>query len=223
MSSGNAQSTVTYTSISSNSDGPSWGIPLMNAEPEHPEYHAPSDDDIQVEDDDEDPEEDPEEDPSEEHEHEDGDEDPDEDPNEEHEPEDEDTKEPSEGSDKSEPFEEDEIDVTPPPPRHRGERISVRPQTPMVASTQVLIDAFASGSSLFSLPPTSPAYYQAQLGRKAAMIRRRDDILEEDMPPRKRFVLTAPLPGCDVAKSSAADAARAPMSQYNFVDTVEAG
>nr|GFA75298.1 hypothetical protein [Tanacetum cinerariifolium] len=80
-------------SISSNSDGPSWGIPLMNAgelsemdpyeevtqqgqahplspayvadpikldehapvyvsEPEHPEYHAPSDDDIQVEDDD---------------------------------------------------------------------------------------------------------------------------------------------------------------------------
>nr|GEU99706.1 retrovirus-related Pol polyprotein from transposon TNT 1-94 [Tanacetum cinerariifolium] len=97
MSSDNAQSAVTYTSISSNSDGPSWGIPLMNAdelsemdpyeevsqqgqahplsptyvpdpmeldehvpvyvlEPEHPEYHAPSDDDVQVEDDDEDPE-----------------------------------------------------------------------------------------------------------------------------------------------------------------------
>nr|GEW22414.1 hypothetical protein [Tanacetum cinerariifolium] len=88
MSSDNAQSAVTYTSISSNSDGPSWGIPLMNAgelqemdpykevaqqgqahplspayvpdpmeldehvpvyvpEPEHPKYHAPSDDDIQ--------------------------------------------------------------------------------------------------------------------------------------------------------------------------------
>nr|GEW03802.1 reverse transcriptase domain-containing protein [Tanacetum cinerariifolium] len=30
MSSDNAQSTVTYTSISSYSDGPSWGIPLMN-------------------------------------------------------------------------------------------------------------------------------------------------------------------------------------------------
>nr|GFB31307.1 hypothetical protein [Tanacetum cinerariifolium] len=87
----------TYTSISSDSDGPLWGIPLMNAgefsemdpyeevtqqgqvhplspayvpdpieldehvpvyvsEPEHPEYNAPSDDDIQVDDDDEDPE-----------------------------------------------------------------------------------------------------------------------------------------------------------------------
>nr|GEX62225.1 hypothetical protein [Tanacetum cinerariifolium] len=119
MSPDNAQSAVTYTSISSNSDGPSWGIPLMNAdhmeldehvpayvlEPEHPEYHAPSDDDTQVEDDDKDPEEDP----SEEHEPEDDDEDPEEDPNEEHEPEDEDTKEPSKGSDETEPFKEDEI------------------------------------------------------------------------------------------------------------------
>nr|GFD33993.1 hypothetical protein [Tanacetum cinerariifolium] len=98
---------------------------------------APSDDDIQVEDDDEDPEEDP----SEEHEPEDDDDDLKEDPNKEHEPEDEDTKEPSEGFDETEP----------------------------------------------------------------------------------RFVLTAPLPGCDVAESSAGGAARAPRSQYNFVDTVETG
>nr|GEZ81669.1 hypothetical protein [Tanacetum cinerariifolium] len=169
MSSDNAQSTVTYTSISSNSDGPSWGIPLMNAgelpemdpyeevvqqgqvhplspayipdpmeldehapvyvpEPQHPEYHASSDDDIQVEDDDDDPEEDP---------------------NEEHE---------SKGSDETEPFKEDKIVVTPPPSRHHRARISVRPQTPMAASTQELIDAFAFGSSPFPLPPTSPAY-----------------------------------------------------------------
>nr|GFA25130.1 reverse transcriptase domain-containing protein [Tanacetum cinerariifolium] len=167
-------------------------VPVYVPEPEHPEYHAPSDDDIQVEDDDEDHEEDP----SEEHEPEDEDEDPEEDPNEEHEPEDEDTKEPSKGSDETEPFEEDEITA--------------------------LIDAFASGSSPFLLPPTSPAYDQAQLGRRAAMICRRDDILEEDMPPRRRFSLTGPPPGCDVAESSAA-AARAPRSQYNFVDTVEAG
>nr|GEX29182.1 putative reverse transcriptase domain-containing protein [Tanacetum cinerariifolium] len=100
MSSDNAQSAVTYTFISSNSDGPSWGIPVMNvdpmeldehvqvhvSEPEHPEYHVLSDDDIQVEDDDEDPEEDP----SEEHEHEDDDDDPENDPNEEHKPEDDD-------------------------------------------------------------------------------------------------------------------------------------
>nr|GFD24095.1 hypothetical protein [Tanacetum cinerariifolium] len=137
-------------------------VPVYVPEPGHPEYHAPSDDDIQVEDDDDDPEEDP---------------------NEEHEPEDEDTKEPSKGFDETEPFEEDKIAVTPPPPRHCRARIFVIPQTPMAASAQALIDAFDYGSSPFPLPPTSPAYGQAQLDRKAAMIRRRDDILEEDMPP----------------------------------------
>nr|GFB46002.1 hypothetical protein [Tanacetum cinerariifolium] len=128
-------------------------------EPQHPEYHAPSDDDIQVEDDDDDPEDDP----SEEHEPEDDDEDPEEDPNEEHE---------SKGSDETEPFKEDKI---------------------------------------------------AQLGRRAAMIHRKDDILEEDMPPRRRFALTGSLPGCDIAESSAAAVARAPRSQHDFVNTVEAG
>ncbi|GKC37249.1 hypothetical protein Tco_1049633 [Tanacetum coccineum] len=55
------------------------------------------------------------------------------------------------------------------------------------------------------------------------MICIRDDIPEEDMPPRRRFVLTAPPPRCDVAESSATAAARAPRRQYDFVDTVEAG
>ncbi|GKE89751.1 hypothetical protein Tco_1567226, partial [Tanacetum coccineum] len=71
MSSDNASSAVTYTSISSDSNGSSWGIPLVNVgelpemdpyeeleelipvyvpEPEHPEYHVPLDDDMQVED-----------------------------------------------------------------------------------------------------------------------------------------------------------------------------
>nr|GEZ62939.1 hypothetical protein [Tanacetum cinerariifolium] len=115
--------------------------------PEQPEYHAPSDDDIQVEDhphvNDASPTaespgyiadsysmgENDDEDPSEEHEPEDDDEDPEKDLNEESKPEDEDTKddELSEGSDEAELFEENETDVTPPPPRHRGERISVRP------------------------------------------------------------------------------------------------
>nr|GFA98851.1 hypothetical protein [Tanacetum cinerariifolium] len=235
--------------MSSYSDGPSWGIPLMNADelpemdpyeevaqqrqvpplsptyvpdpieldehvpvyvskPKHPEYHAPSHDDIQVEDQPhadnasptaespryiadsdsmgEDDDKDPEEDPNEEHEPEDDDEGPKKDPNEGHEPEDEATKEeePSQGSDETKPFEEDKTAVTPPPPKYRGARIS------------------------------------APLGHRKAMIRMSDDILEEDMPPRRRFVLTAPLPGCDVAESSTA--ARAPRGQYDFVDTVEA-
>nr|GEZ05893.1 hypothetical protein [Tanacetum cinerariifolium]GEZ06132.1 hypothetical protein [Tanacetum cinerariifolium] len=228
MSSDNAQSAVTYTSISSNSDGPSWGIPLMNAgelsemdpyeevaqqgkiHPLSPAYipdpieldeHAP----VYVLE----PQH-----PDEEHEPEDDDEDPEEDPNEEHE---------SKGSDETEQFKEDKIAVTPPLSRHHGARISIRPQTPMAASTQALIDAFASGSSSFPLSPTNPAYDQAQLGRKAAMIHRKDDILVEDMPPRRIFALTGPPPGCDVAESSAAAAARAPRSQYDFFDTVEAG
>ncbi|GJU13627.1 putative reverse transcriptase domain-containing protein [Tanacetum coccineum] len=67
------------------------------------------------------------------------------------------------------------------------------------------------------IPPTSPAYNQAPLGRRAAMIRMRDDIPEEDMPPRRRFVLTAPPPGCDVAESSAA-AVRAPRAAYKAED-----
>ncbi|GJS51317.1 DEAD-box ATP-dependent RNA helicase 7 [Tanacetum coccineum] len=91
MSSNNASSAVTYTSISFDSDGPSWGIPLMNAgellemdpyeeiaqqgqaaplspaymldpmgldhhipvyipKPVYLEFHMPSDDDIQIED-----------------------------------------------------------------------------------------------------------------------------------------------------------------------------
>ncbi|GKA97635.1 hypothetical protein Tco_0825529 [Tanacetum coccineum] len=71
MSSDNASFAVTYTSISFDPNGPSWGIPLVDvgelpkmdpygefdehvpvyvSEPEHPEYHVPSDDDIQVED-----------------------------------------------------------------------------------------------------------------------------------------------------------------------------
>nr|GEY32214.1 putative reverse transcriptase domain-containing protein [Tanacetum cinerariifolium] len=247
----NAQSAVTYMSISSYLDGPSWGIPLMNADElpemdpyeEQPEYHAPSDDDIQVEDQPyadgpsstveslgyiansdsmgEDDDEDPEEDPSEEHEPEDDDEDPKEDLNEEPEPKDEDTKEEelSEGSDKTELFEEDKTAITSPPPRHCGARISVKPQTPIAASTQALIDAFASGSPLFPLTPTSPAYDQGPLGHKTAMICKIDDIPEEDM---RGFVLTAPLHRCDVAESSV-DAARAPRGQYDFVDTVEAG
>nr|GEY08262.1 hypothetical protein [Tanacetum cinerariifolium] len=211
MSSDNAQSAVTYTSISTNSDRPSWGIPLINAvkdQPytndalptaESPGYIADSnsmeedtDEDFidytdkpedGEEDDDENLEKDPKEDLSVEHEPEDDDENPEEDPNEEHEPEDEDTKEPSQRSDKTKPFEEDETAVTPPPPRQRRTWISD----------------------------------QEPLGHRTAMICMRDDILKEDMPPRRRFLLTAPLPGYDVVESFAAAAARVPRKQRMMV------
>ncbi|GJV12345.1 hypothetical protein Tco_1353886 [Tanacetum coccineum] len=213
-------------------------VPVNVPEPIHLEYHVPSNDDMQVEDqpyaDDASPtaespgyiadsesilkdsidypdepkddDEDPEEDPSEEHEPKDDDEDPEEDPSEEHEPEDEDTKEeePSEGFDETDPFEEDKTDVTPPPPGHRERDNSVRHSDTMALLCQ-------------------HPWRHALLSHRAAMIRMRDDIPEEDMPHQRRFILTAPPPGCDIAESSVVAAARLPRGQYDFIDTVEAG
>ncbi|GKF83313.1 hypothetical protein Tco_0244969, partial [Tanacetum coccineum] len=92
----------------------------------------------------------------------------------------------------------------------------------MAASTQALIDAFATGSPS-SPPPINPTYDQAPLGHRTAMIHMKDDIPEEDMPPRERFVLTAPPPGCDIAESSVVAAARTFRGQYDFVEDVGTG
>ncbi|GKF05064.1 hypothetical protein Tco_0035732, partial [Tanacetum coccineum] len=274
MSSDNVSSTVTYTFVSSDSNGPSsWGIPLVNAgklpeidpyeevsqqgqahplshayvpdpieldehvpvyvpEPEHPEYHTPSDDDIQEDDD---------EDPSEKHEPGDDDDDDDTD-DEDEEPTEEDEEEhlaladsslvhvvnpvPSAGETKA--FESDESAPTPRSPQtrvpfsqtrlYRAQK-TVRLEPPMSASMEARITKHAAAP----IPPTSPTYDQTSLGHRAAMIRIREDIPEEDQPPRRRFVLTAPPPGCDVAERSAAATARAPRGQYDFVDAIEAG
>ncbi|GKD42031.1 hypothetical protein Tco_1266676 [Tanacetum coccineum] len=227
-------------------------VPLYALDLEHPEHHVPSDDDSQAEDQpyaedasstteshgyiaDSKPMEDDTDahsidyldEPGTNDEDEDEDEDPEEDPSEEHEPENEDAKEDesSEDSDETEPFKENKTAATPPPPRHREARVSVRPQTPITASTYALIDASAVRSlppsplPLPSPPPINPTYNQTPLGYRAAMIRMRNDIPKENMPPQRRFILTAPLPGCDVAESSAA-AARASRGQYDFVDVV---
>ncbi|GJT05203.1 hypothetical protein Tco_0839665 [Tanacetum coccineum] len=215
--------------------------PITVPELEHPEYHAPSDDDIQDTEDDsidypdepedgeEDDEEDPEEDPSEEHEPEDDDDDDDTDDEDEEPTEDEEEEEhiapadssavpvvdpvPSVGDTKA--FETDESAPTPGSPQTRipfsqthlrRARKTVRLEPPMSASMEARIAEHAATP----IPPTSPAYDQAPLGHRAAMIRMRDDIPEEDMPPRRRFVLTTPSPGCDIAVSSAAAAARPP-------------
>ncbi|GJT22993.1 hypothetical protein Tco_0892930 [Tanacetum coccineum] len=128
----------------------------------------------------------------------------------------------------TEAFETDESAPTPRSPqtrvpfsqtRLRRARKTVRLEPPMSASMEARIAEHAAAP----IPPTSPAYDQAPLGHRAAMIRMRDDIPEEDMPPQRRFILTAPPPGYDVAESSAVAAARPPRGQYDFVDTVETG
>ncbi|GKE39755.1 hypothetical protein Tco_1463160, partial [Tanacetum coccineum] len=150
----------------------------------------------------------------------DDDEDPEEDPSEEHEPEDNDDDDDMDDGDEEPTKDEEEeeehialadsstVPVVDPVPS-AGDTKTVKLEPPMSASMEAHITEHAATS----IPPTSPAYDQAPLGHTAAMIRMRDDILKEDMPPRRRFVLTAPPPGCDVAESSAA-AARAPRGGH---------
>ncbi|GJU92870.1 hypothetical protein Tco_1317626 [Tanacetum coccineum] len=55
-----------------------------------------------------------------------------------------------------------------------------------------------------------------------------EDVLEADVPPRKRLCLTAPTPTFEVRESSAAATARqprldvTPATDYNFIDNVDA-
>ncbi|GKF06949.1 hypothetical protein Tco_0037617, partial [Tanacetum coccineum] len=224
-------------------------VPLYAPELEHPKHLVPADDDSQAEDqpyaedasptaespgyiadsylmeDDTDAD-------SIDYPNEPGTDDEDEDPSEEHEPKNEDAKEDesSEDSDGTGPFKENETAATPPPPRLPQTRIpfsqthlrrvrkTVRLQPPIPASMEARIAEHAAAP----IPPTNPTDDQVPLGHRAALIRMRDDIPEEDMPPQRIFVLTAPPPGCDVAESFAVAAARAPRGQYDFVDAVEA-
>nr|GEX23852.1 putative reverse transcriptase domain-containing protein [Tanacetum cinerariifolium] len=114
--------------------------------------------------------------------------------------------------------------------RLRRARKTVRPEPPMSASIEPCItrhDALPSPPLLVpSLPlplpsplTTSPTDTGAPLGYKAAGIRMRallpstfrmTDILEADMPPRKRACLTTPALGFEIGESSAAGAARQP-------------
>ncbi|GJV83425.1 putative reverse transcriptase domain-containing protein [Tanacetum coccineum] len=51
----------------------------------------------------------------------------------------------------------------------------------------------------------------------------KEHVPEDEDAKERRFLLTAPPPGCDVAESSAAAAARAPRGQYDFVDAIGTG
>ncbi|GJV21368.1 hypothetical protein Tco_1370388 [Tanacetum coccineum] len=172
---------------------------------------------------------------------EDGDEDPKEDPSEEHEPKDDDDNDDTDDEDEDEehlaladssmvpivdpvPLARDteafETDKSAPTPRSPQTMVpfshtrlcrawkTIRLEPPMSASMEARITKHDAAP----IPPISPTYDQAPLGHRAAMIRIRDDIPEEDMPPRRRFVLTTPPHRCDVAESSAA-ATRAPRHQ----------
>nr|GEW42328.1 hypothetical protein [Tanacetum cinerariifolium] len=112
---------------------------------------------------------------------------------------------------------------------HRAQK-TVRPEPPMSASMEACLARHATLPSPPLLVPslplpfpspltTSPTDTGATLGYKAAGIRMRDllpstphrtDILEADMPPRKRAYLTTPALGFEIEESFAAGAARQP-------------
>ncbi|GKF08033.1 hypothetical protein Tco_0042257, partial [Tanacetum coccineum] len=186
-------------------------VPVYVLEPKHLKYHVPTDDDIQVEDqpyaddasstvespghiaDSESMEEDSIDYPNE---PEDDDDDPEEDPEEDH------TDDPADGEDgDDEPSDDDEddddTDDEDEEPTEDEEEAwkTVGFEPPMSASMEARMAKHAAAP----IPPTSPAYDQTPLGHRAAMIRIRDEIHEEDMPPWRRFVLAAPPPRCDVA------------------------
>nr|GEW93488.1 reverse transcriptase domain-containing protein [Tanacetum cinerariifolium] len=295
MSSDNASSAVTYTSISSESDRPSWGIPLVNTgelpeidpyeevaqqgqepplsptyvldlmeldehvpvyvpKPEHPEDHVPSYDDIQIEDQRyandtslidespghiadsesmeedsidypdklEDDDEDPKEDPTKDHTEYpanggDDDDEPSDDENDDDDTDDED-KEHTKDEDDDEKEEEhlalaesSAVPVMDPIPSVKDTkefetneaRKTVRLEPPISASMEARIAEHAAAP----MPPTSLAYDQAPLGYMTTMLCVRDDIPKEDMPPQRRFLLTALPPRImPVTKQGANDA-----------------
>ncbi|GKF28072.1 hypothetical protein Tco_0094414, partial [Tanacetum coccineum] len=111
-----------------------------------------------------------------------------------------------------------------PSKEHEPEDEDTKEEEPFEGSDET--KPFEEDETAVTPPPPGHrgARIPASLGHRAAMIRMRDDIPEEDMPLRRRFILTAPPPGYDVAESFvAAAAARPPRGHYDFTDTVEAG
>nr|GEW59604.1 hypothetical protein [Tanacetum cinerariifolium]GEW59606.1 hypothetical protein [Tanacetum cinerariifolium]GEW59767.1 hypothetical protein [Tanacetum cinerariifolium] len=144
--------------------------------------------------------------------------------------------EPSKGSDDKEPFEEDETAITPPPSRLHGERISIRPQTPMpplsvARFAKLLVMPIPPPSPLTPMssplpqipsppfhvplsppipsspiPPPVPVQTHApeeNVTTALLMLQsttRRSEVLEADMPPRKRLCFATPTTGCDTPK-----------------------
>ncbi|GKG15530.1 hypothetical protein Tco_0357853, partial [Tanacetum coccineum] len=104
--------------------------------------------------------------------------------------------------DDEEPFEDEEEHLAPVDSSVRYLLLTMFPQLGIQRHLRLMtsMEARIAEHAAAPIPPTSPTYDQAPLGHRATMIRMRDDIPEEDMPPQKRFVLIAPPPGCDVAE-----------------------
>ncbi|GJR47574.1 hypothetical protein Tco_1315677 [Tanacetum coccineum] len=110
-----------------------------------------------------------------------------------------------------------------PPPAPSFLPSLIRPPRTRAAIAQIRATAPSTYHPL--LPSGTPPLLPIPLPTPSTS--RRADIPEADTPPRKRLLLTAPRPGCEVGESSAAAAARQPgptmacRVDCSYVDTVE--
>nr|GEY89545.1 hypothetical protein [Tanacetum cinerariifolium] len=126
----------------------------------------------------------------------------------------------------TEAFEIDESAPTPvPSPRHRTDRMSVWPQTPMSVTTKALIVEYAFAPTPLSPPPSPLKIPSPPLLLQSTT--HKDDLLEADILLWKRACFTAPTGRFKVVESSSADAARqaghtlAYRVDYGFIDTMD--
>ncbi|GJV90102.1 hypothetical protein Tco_1534040 [Tanacetum coccineum] len=217
MSSDNTSSAVTYTSISFDSDGPSWGYEYYIAESDPEEDYKEDSIDYAADTDDDEEDEEEEEHlapvvalsavdlvPS---------------------------------VEEIESFETDESAATPPPPPpayRTTSRMSVQTQTPIpFPSEEKVARIFAlptpppslltSLSSPLPQIPSPPTHHPLPL--PAPSTSRIADIPEAELPPQKRLLLTAPTPRFKIGESSTAAVrqSRSTMAcrvNYGFVDTM---
>ncbi|GJT59071.1 hypothetical protein Tco_1002604 [Tanacetum coccineum] len=89
-------------------------------------------------------------------------------------------------------------------------------QTLRIASTQALIDAVTAALPSPPLPPLPPSLYIPP------PIDRRDDLLESELPPRKRLCLSTLGSRYEIRESSTARPTRGRGVDYGFVSTVDA-
>ncbi|GJV34457.1 hypothetical protein Tco_1394857 [Tanacetum coccineum] len=109
----------------------------------------------------------------------------------------------------TEAFENDEAAPTPVPlPRWHTDRMSVRPQTPILLPSEAEIPLPPLPASLSILPPVD----------------RREDTPKAELPPRKRLCLTTPTLKNEVGESSTATPkpTRGHRADYGFISTMDA-
>ncbi|GKD83209.1 hypothetical protein Tco_1350048, partial [Tanacetum coccineum] len=89
-------------------------------------------------------------------------------------------------------------------------------QTLRIASTQALIDAVTAALPSPPLPPLPPSLYTPPL------VDRRDDVLESELPPRKRLCLSTLGSRYEIGESSTARPTGDRGVDYGFVSTADA-